>query len=363
MATDDDKLLPVRKSRAFVYGSYRGNMMFLLVLYAVGYGASTWVHRSITIEHAQLRSPSHGINTFNSDRYVRPAWWAIAGPQFWRAIVLFWVAQTLIRTWAVAPRVGSDFGLFWALLFEVGGLVYLLLERYLFGCLTCSMPWMICQPADICHACYKSRPEFCSNTEELLVSPTRGLQVRHEWRLMVLFAIVHIVLTILMIWVLRRMGSSKPVFRTVRRILDPLREVWSWHWGLLIVATVLVGLFLSVAVRTLSLEHLYVRSPSLPNSFRSDRFGTVWYAHAIAVLVQPLVVYTGFMMLLNSRWNTATADSHRLALMVGIVDNVIRVALYIWYLQSCNGTVWPYNNPCHSPKLCCLRFDDFPGNW
>jgi len=347
--------------RAVVYGEYMASLLFLAVLWTVGAFTTFHIHRSIHIDYDQLRSPDTNAYTFNTYRYWTPAWWILALPVLFRPLVAYFSFETVIRTFDSPPRAKLLFVVRWSILFDLAIAIYLIVERYLFANIG-TLPWGITHSESWCHTHYAAHPEVCSNDRGLLIPPHDTSDPRHEATLALIFSVLHFALGIGILFVAKRLGSSKPRAINDEAMARDYREMKAWHIALLGALAVVALLYVGVAVRNIRMEYLFVRTPSADNPFLSSRYGIVWAVHMVGVIFLPLAVYSGVMMLAQKDWSAMAADTHRFFLLFAVIDGVVRLVLCIISLFTCNGGMLLWTNTCHSRRLCCVRFNDWVGN-
>lgn len=360
-----EALLSRPKNALKIFGGYQGLQFFLTVLWAFGWGVTLWAVRNTRVDHDQLRTPSHELDVSISYRYWVPAWWALALPVFFRTCVLYFSGQSLMRPFDAAPRVGLTFLLWAAFAFEIFVTGYLLLERNVIGCNYGAFPWLICHDERWCHPHYKEHAASCSNYGPLIHPPLGGLRIRHEWRVMVVFSLIHLLLALFLIITVRRSGNTKPSPFSWSHLVSNYKELVGWHWFLLLAGLGSCAImYVSVATRMTRMDYKYVRSPSDPDfdPFLSSRYGVVWIVHALGVISLPMALFSGVYMLLAKKWSVMAADTHRFGLLFVLGDAILRLILCIVSLHTCNGAMQFWSNTCNSRRLCCLRFDEWPGN-
>lgn len=349
--------------RARSRGTYLGYLGFLGSIWGlVALITVTWIHRCMRVAHDQLRTQSTVVNNWVSYRYWLPAWWAVALPMVWRPWVLLDVVRVGVTRGSSSHALSRlVWSAGWAMWIEGGTMVWFLLEVFALGCRGPANPWLACQPDIWCHVHYKDHPEFCSNGSELKSPPWEGLHTRYEWRFALAFAVMGYVMAVLLRWVAHRLEEYKAPPASSVAAGEEVRRTWVTHAWFLSGQTVVTVLYVAWAVRAVTFQHEYVRSPSKDSPFLSERYNNLaWYVHALGVILQPLVVTTGVAMLTRHGWGVST-DSHLLAASLAVIDAILRIVYSVLALHTCNGNIW-WSNTCHSGRNCCLRFDEWMGN-
>lgn len=325
-----------------------------LLVYFTVVVVGIWAEARHSVDRFQRRDPGVLVDTTVDERFVTPAWWSKALTGY-----RFVVALALLA--AVSGNEPSPWALRMALSICMTGLVlegaifgYLLAERYVLGCNTCTYSPNTCHGRDWCHRCSAMGDEFpakCSNVGPMTIPPPRGRSLHWRRRAVVAGAcVVVLALNWALIYQAKRLATPVTNAR-LRRDMALAQKLQ---------ALALFGCFASVVVawvrgaaalrfpRFAWGEHAHSGAQRTHDS----RFGLLWWASVGTLVAGPALAMGVWVLFMRGKRIYEMAHLGFLTLAIAAFAFVIAVCTLELY--TCNESVRG-DNSCNDKRFCCAH--------